>query len=361
MPFDYSTIEYEISEKYMTECMQLKTTKINNRRYLGNKYKLLPFIKEIIDKECPDTNSLIDIFSGTGAVSSAFNDKVIYTNDLLYSNYISNVAWFSPEKYDPDTIKKLITKYNSISSSGENYMTENFSDTFFCKDDCYKIGYIREDIEKEFANGYINVRERALLITSLLYAMDKIARTCGHYEAYRKGAKFDHHLELSLPLASNDNNPLNKCFNTDANKLAREISADICFIDPPYNSRDYVSSYHLLENVAVWDKPEVFGVARKMDRTAKKSKYCSKEATNAFEDLINNLDTKYIVLTYNNMAQKGNDRSNAKISDEDILRILKNKGDVKVYSQEYKAFSAGKTNIKDNEERVFVCKCYEKE
>lgn len=27
-----------------------KTTKINNRRYLGNKYKLLPFIKRIVEE-----------------------------------------------------------------------------------------------------------------------------------------------------------------------------------------------------------------------------------------------------------------------------------------------------------------------
>ena len=33
------------------------------------------------------------------------------------------------------------------------------------------------------------IRDR--LITSLLYAMDKIAKTCGHYDAYRKGAVFD--------------------------------------------------------------------------------------------------------------------------------------------------------------------------
>jgi adenine-specific DNA-methyltransferase len=58
------------------------------------------------------------------------------------------------------------------------------------------------------------------------------------------------------------------------------------------------------------------------------------------------------------MAEKGNDRSNAKISDKDILRILNAKGKVKVFSQNYKAFSTGKSSIEANQERLFVCKCF---
>ena len=101
----------------------------------------------------------------------------------------------------------------------------------------------------------------------------------------------------------------------------------------------------MLENVARWEKPEVFGVAKKMDRTALKSKYCTKSAAEAFDDLIKQLKCKYIVLSYNNMAKKGNDRSNARISDDDIFRILRAKGKVKVFSEEYKAFTTGLTDV----------------
>ena len=59
----------------------MATTKINNRRYLGNKYRLLPFITEVISKECGNFETFADIFAGTGAVSSAYTDKVLYTND----------------------------------------------------------------------------------------------------------------------------------------------------------------------------------------------------------------------------------------------------------------------------------------
>lgn len=338
-----------------------KSTKINNRRYLGNKYKLLPFIKKVVDSECTDIEIVADIFSGTGAVASAFQDKQLVTNDIMYSNYISNFAWFSPRKYSRKKIETIIDEYNTMLINEENYMTMNFSNTYFSHDDCSKIGFIREDIENKYANKEINERERALLITSLLYAMDKIAKTCGHYDAYRKGVEFDMHLELLLPEASITNNKKNKCYNMDSNVLVRKIVADLVYIDPPYNSRQYCDAYHLLENVARWEKPEVFGVAKKMDRTALKSKYCTRSAAEAFDDLIKQLKCKYIVLSYNNMAKKGNDRSNARISDDDIIRILSAKGEVKIFSEEYKAFTTGKSDIEDNQERLFLCICSEEE
>lgn len=334
-----------------------KTSNISNRRYLGNKYKLLPFIQKVVEEECRDVDIFADIFAGTGAVSSAFQDKQIITNDIMYSNYISNLAWFSPKKYNKEKMERMIDDYNAMMITEENYMTENFSDTYFSHDDCSKIGFIRQDIEDKFIAKKITLREKALLITALLYAMDKIAKTCGHYDAYRQDVDFDAHLELSILSASIENNANNKCYNMDSNELVRKIKADLVYIDPPYNSRQYCDAYHLLENVARWEKPEVFGVAKKMDRTKLKSKYCTRSAAEAFEDLIQNLHCKYILLSYNNMAKKGNDRSNARIIDEDIRRILKAKGTVKTFSESYKAFTTGKSDIEDNQERLFLCIC----
>ena len=275
----------------------------------------------------------------------------------MYSNYICNYAWFAPEKYNTDKIVSAVLSYNSLTCPEENYMTVNFSDTYFRRDDCAKIGYIREDIERKYINGEFNLREKALLITSLLYAMDKIANTCGHYDAYRKGAEFEGALELTVPLAGNDNHIGNRCLNADANVIASQIDVDLVYIDPPYNSRQYCDAYHLLENVAKWEKPEVYGVAKKMDRSSLKSKYCTRSAPEAFDKLIGDLHSRYILLSYNNMAQKGNDRSNAKISDSEIMNTLSKKGEVKVFSEDYKAFTTGKSNISDNEERLFLCVC----
>jgi len=363
--YDYRILDEALESKKTNENQvklrkseekQLKTTIINNRRYLGSKYKLLEFIKSVVDKECKNISSIADIFAGTGAFASAFYDKRIITNDILYFNYICHVTWFSPEKYDKAKIKNLIFEYNNLVVVEDNYMSKNFANTYFSLDDCRKIGFIREDIKGKYDSGQINNREQAILLTSLMYAMDKIAETCGHYDAYRKGVTFNKKLELALPLAQKNNKKNNQMFNEDANELVKRMSkVDLVYIDPPYNSRQYGDAYHLLENVARWEKPAVHGVAKKMDRTSLKSAYSTNAATKAFEDLINNIKAKYILVSYNNMAEKGNSRSNAKISDKDIIRILRKKGKIKVFSESYKPFTTGKSNITENEERLFLC------
>ena len=334
----------------------MTTTKINNRRYLGNKYRLLPFITEVISAECGDFGTFADIFAGTGAVSSAYTDKRLITNDILYSNYLCHLTWFSDEPFDRKKIESYIAYFNSDIPYQENYMTRNFAGTYFSGKVCSKIGFIREYIESEFKDGKINAKERAMLVTSLLYGLDKIANTCGHYDAYRQNAELTEELTLALP-EPNENLRHNECFNCDTNELAKKISADVVYIDPPYNSRQYSDAYHLVENIARWQKPEVFGVAKKMDRTALKSRYCTRSAPKAFADLIRDLRAKYIVVSYNNMAKKGNDRSNARISDTEIMDTLKSKGTVKTFSEQFKAFTTGKSERSDNEERLFVCKC----
>lgn len=358
----YERLQEYIRKNHTQEFVLLpeyKTIHINNRRFLGNKYKLLSFIRGVADRECGKINTVADIFAGTGAVASAFTDKKLITNDFMYSNYICHVAWFGSEPYSETKLIDLILDYNDLVVTTDNYMSDNFSDTYFDRDDCRKIGFIREDIEEKFKAGIINERERALLITSLLYAMDKIANTCGHYDAYRQGVVYERHLELAVPLPEKNLNVNNVCYQRDTAELMDEIQADLVYIDPPYNSRQYCDAYHLLENVARWEKPEVYGVARKMDRSGLKSDYCTQKATQAFEELIEKIHAKYILLSYNNMAKKGNDRSNAKIKDEDIWRILQKKGTVKVFEEDYKAFSTGKSDIQGNKERLFLCKCYE--
>lgn len=336
----------------------MKKISINNRRYLGNKFKLLPFIKEIVDNHCCNIDSVADLFAGTGTVSSLFQDKQLIINDKLYCNYLCNFAWFSANDYDKNKIISLIEDWNNLKINKENYMTENFADTYFSRQDCSKIGYIRETIEELYKDEKINFREKAILITSLLYAMDKIAKTCGIYDAFRKNVEFDSSLELCVPDVF-DNNKENIILNEDINDIADIFEADLVYLDPPYNSRQYCDAYHLLENVARWEKPEVFGTARKFDRNSSvyKSDYCTQKAPLVFEDLINKLNCKYILLSYNDTANKGDNRSNAKISDKDILRILQRKGDVDIFYSDYATYNSGKeSNIKNTKERLFLCK-----
>ena len=353
------TLIVGVMPKMEMEMLSMKKILINNRRYIGSKARMLNFIADTIKKEKIEFSSFLDLFGGTGIVGDFFNNQKtkIYVNDLLKSNYLSYLAWFGSEKIDKKKIESYIEKYNSLSSLDENYFSINFSDTYFSRDNCKKIGFIRDDIEENYLSNKLNTRERAILITSLLYAMDKIANTVGHYDAYRKNGNLDKKLELCmLDLKSNTNNKNNKIFNEDANELVKNIKADVVYIDPPYNSRQYSDAYHLLENVAMWEKNEVRGVAKKMDSNGIKSKYCSVSAPLAFKDLIENINAKYIIVSYNNMGTKGAGRSQAKISDDEIMNTLRMRGKVKVYETDFNQFNSGKTHIDGHKERLFVCK-----
>ena len=50
--------------------MELKSTAINNRRYLGNKYKLLPFITKVVRENCHDINTFADLFATSYTVTT---------------------------------------------------------------------------------------------------------------------------------------------------------------------------------------------------------------------------------------------------------------------------------------------------
>ena len=79
---------------------------INNRCYLGNKYKLNQFIEKVLTKECGKFDTFADLFAGTGSVASIFQDKHLIVNDILYSNYACHQTWFGTEKYSN---KKIVS------------------------------------------------------------------------------------------------------------------------------------------------------------------------------------------------------------------------------------------------------------
>ncbi len=328
---------------------------IHNRRYLGSKYKLCPFINWVYENKCYDINSVADIFAGTGVVAQMFNSlgKQVIVNDILYSNYLSYQTFFSDEKINYSKLEDIVVDFNLLNIEEDNYFSENFGNAFFTMENARKIGYIREEINR-LSN--INSREKAILITSLIYATDKVANTCGHYDAYRRKLDTTQKLRLLMPCLENQQNRNNQIFKEDANQLVKKIKSDLVYIDTPYNSRQYGDAYHLLENLAEWKKPEVFGVAKKMkDRQKTKSKYCTVKAAETFADLISNIDSKFILVSYNNMAEKGSGRSNAKISQEEIVETLSNKGDVEIFSSDYKAFTTGKSNIDNHKELLYFC------
>lgn len=340
---------------------------INNRKYLGSKNRLLDFLEKVITQNASKKIGVfVDIFSGTGVVANRFRkfSKKVIANDMLFSNFVINKVFLNSTKNNVKIhkIEKIIKQLNNLAQKG-GYCYKNFGGTYFTKENAGYIDAIRDKIEILKNNKTISNQEYYVLLTSLLFAVDKIANTVGQYDAYLKHIgkisydKNGRHLsdssiykkiELKMPIIIFDGN--NKVFNIDANKLIKEIKCDVLYLDPPYNHRQYVDSYHVLENILRWEKPVVFGKTKKFQRDHLKSKYCKKgHAIYAFEDLINNARCKHIFLSYNNEGI---------IPDEELKRVLKNKGELKIYKTQYKIFGNGAGQCKKRSiiERVFYCK-----
>jgi adenine-specific DNA-methyltransferase len=347
-------------QEYKFQNSLTDTFSISNRRYIGSKTKLLNFIKEQVDSEIGKVSSFLDIFSGTGVVGNHFNTSSckVFSNDLLYSNYLTNYAFLSDESFDKKKIDEILSELNSIKTY-DNYFSDAFGEKFFSYKSAKKIGSIREKIDE--LKSELNFREETILITSLIYAIDKIANTCGHYEAFRIDAKFKDDFSLKHLNIFHNKNSNNQIFNQDANKLIQKLDEkiDVIYADPPYNSRQYIASYHLIENLAKWQKPEVEGKASKMvDRANYNSKYCYKNAIDAFKELISNANANYFILSYSDMGDKGNDRSNARMKDSDIIDIMQTLGTLSIKEMNHQPFSTGKSKIQNHKERLFICKLY---
>lgn len=330
---------------------------LKNRRYMGNKNKLLPFIKKIILENCNGVvDSFCDLFAGTGSVSQTFNDKhtKIISNDYLISNYFSLCTFLSSNDLDIEEIQDKIIYLNSLKPKKNNYFSLRYGGTFYTLENAKKIGTIRNAIDRISKNDH----EKKILITSLIYAMDKMANTVGHYDAYRKSMDCVKPIKLGLPKLENEaTNRNNTVLNEDANNLVKKIKSSVLYLDPPYNSRQYCDAYHLLENITLWTKQPTFGKAEKIDRKHIKSQYCLKEASKAFEELIMYSKSKHIFLSYNSTGDSRHGRSNSKINDVTIKKILRKKGKLTIFETPYSEFTTGKSRSNsEHMERLFYCK-----
>lgn len=326
-----------------------------NRRYTGSKYKLSDWIVELISSNC-EGNSFCDIFAGTAIVSKKIIEHVdtLFINDLLFSNEVIYKAFFEQLPYRRDLLEKYVHAFQNLDVKDlpQNYVSKNFGGKFFSKNDAILIGQIRGIIEQA---GELTEKEKNILLASLLYSADKSANTVGHYDAYIKGKSIQDSFsfEMISPYEYPDKSVI--ISRKDANQLAKEITCDIVYIDPPYNSRQYSRFYHVLENITTWKKPKLYGTACKPE-PENMSDYCRTSATKVFEDLVNSLKCKYIVVSYNNTYNSKSSSSKNKITLEDIERILKKRGSVLVFEKPHQFFNAGKTSFEDHKELIFISK-----
>lgn len=325
---------------------------IENRRYIGSKVRLVQDIFAVIPEELKNGHFL-DIFGGTGVMSAEalriFNKVTI--NDHLYSNEIIYKAFFGKGRFSEATLNRFVEEIHNVRYSESHYFVREFGNRYFSIADAGTIGGIRDMIEMQ--RPKLTEREYCILLASLIYSADRSARTVGHYEAFLRSApvKNSFNFRLVKPLGGRHAD----IYREDANALAKRVSSDVTYIDPPYNSRQYSRFYHVLETLTKWTKPKLSGVARKPP-TENSSDYCKQAAPTAFADLISSLNTSLIVVSYNNTYESKSGSSQNKISLEFIQDTLKTRGRVKVKSFEIGHFNAGKSSLPNHREYIFTCK-----
>ncbi len=335
------------------DAVYAKPYKIENRRYIGCKAKLVDWIFDIIGRETHGISSFCDIFAGTGTVSNraiqSYSNVII--NDFLYSNNILYKAFFEKGDWDKEKILNLLDAFNGIDPTKipDNYFSLNYGGKYFDEASAKTIGHIRDVIED--IRCTLTPKEYAILIASLIYSMDKIANTLGHFEAYiKKEIKPRKFIMRMIDAQSLEKVSI---FQKDANELARDIHTDIVYMDPPYNSRQYSRFYHVYEVLVKWDKPCLKGEARKPEEEHM-SDYCRTKAFAAFTDLVSNVDSKYLAVSYNNTYKSKSTSSQNKIKLEQILGVLDKCGETKVFTHSHMPFNAGKTEFDNHMEYLFI-------
>lgn len=340
-------------------------------RYIGNKTNLLKNINQVIKDNCDGNEKVFcDLFSGTSSVARFFKNRYkIISNDILYFSYVLQRATITNNEI-PDfeklknklNVKNVLDYLETININRKKYKTfiyDNYSPNDNCErmyltpENAKRIDYIRTTIEKWKKENLIKENEYFYLLATLIEGVPFVSNITGTYGAYLKDwdkrafKKFE-----MIRLNVVNNNEENECYREDANELIKKVSGDILYIDPPYNSRQYLPNYHLLETIARYDEPKINGKTGIRTYTEEKSNYCIKSKVyDELEELIKNAKFKHIIMSYN---QEG------LLKKEEIEQILKKYGDkdtYKLYQIPYKQYENKLTKkIEKHYEYIFYIK-----
>lgn len=288
-------------------------------RFIGSKINLLPEIEELLNQNLAGTEkTFLDLFAGTNSVGNYFKKKFsVYSNDLLYFSYIHAKAVIeNNEKLEFEQLKEIgiASPLDFLQENAEEYLKEGITGyyesnytpvggaMYFTVENGKRIDFIRDKIDQWNCAGLLKPTEYCYLVSVLIEAIPYISNITGTYGAFLKhwDKRALNSLELT-PIAVQNNQKENRAFHENANDLIRHISPDIAYIDTPYNSRQYVPNYHLLENIAKNEKPRLHGKTKLFDWTDLRSDYAMKrKALSAMTDLIEHVDATHVIVSYNN-------------------------------------------------------------
>lgn len=298
----------------------LTVPKTEGIKYAGSKLKILPYIVQILS-ELDDVHNVLDGFSGTTRVSQAFAQLGYNTtsSDISAWSDVFGHCYLISKK--PDSFyQEIIDHLNSLKGY-DGWYTEHYgaelTDTKrpFQAKNTRKLDAIRDEIE----NLNLKWEDKCVVLTSLIYALDSVDSTLGHYVAYLSqwSPRSHNNLFLKLPkrfLKFGEH----KVVRNDIFDTVSKNNFDLAYFDPPYGSNNekmppsrvrYASYYHIWTTIINHDKPEVFGKAnRRVDsrdgiaasvfEEFRKNEDGSFIAMEALRKLIQTTKSRYILLSY---------------------------------------------------------------
>lgn len=332
--------------------------------YLGNKRKLLPLIAQAVEIAGVREGVFADLFAGSGVVArwAKRQGYRVAANDWEpYSDYINGC--YIGLNAAPEDGERLLAELNDPDLAVDGYLTRHFCPAdddhpdperercFYTRFNGRRIDGIRERIAEWEARGEIDAAVKSYLLAPLLYAASYVSNTSGVFKAYHHGwggqtgtalYRILSEIRLTAPVLLG-NGHANFVTRLDAADLARSwaeiagMSMDIAYLDPPYNQHPYGSNYHVLNTIALWDKPDVGPIehgsksAIRTDwRTERRSKFNhSQTALPELLRLVDALPSRWVLLSY---STDGN------MPLADLLDGLAARGGVEIVTRRYKRY-----------------------
>jgi adenine-specific DNA-methyltransferase len=330
-------------------------------RFIGNKENLVDKIYQILQSKGILGSSFFDFFAGTSNVGQFFKKKghQVFSSDLLYFSYILQKAYIENNKVP--TFEKLFEKievknsslftnpliqvidYLNTISLQEGFIFQNYTPEgtknldiprmYFSNENGKIIDTIRQQIEEWKNENLLTENEYYILLACLIETVPFYANISGVYAAFQKiwDARAVKKLVLR-PIETIVNDKENKVFNKNSVDLISEIQADILYLDPPYNQRQYAPNYHLLETITKYDNPSIKGVSGMRNYENQKSQFCNAET--GLKELFNiakNANYKYLILSYNSEGIMPQDK---------ILSVLGSFGETELVEFDYLRFKS---------------------
>ena len=297
-------------------------------KYMWSKKEILPHIREKI--KWLDVKTVLDGFAWTTRVWQFFNNNLYptYSNDI---NIRSETFWKTFLLNNIEYKIKYQNKIDYLNSLDwyDWFYTQNYwwvnNDWSSVQEDwkkklrqlhnTKKLDSIRDEIEKISESDI----ERATLLTSLIFALDKVDSSLWHFSSYLKwrSERSYKHMKLEVPNFFNTVE-WNKIFTWDVFDVIKSFNFDLAYFDPPYWSNNnkmpssrvrYWQYYHIRETLIRHDKPETVWVINKRADATVQNTYSIFEDYNkkweffipelAIFDLIKRTRSKYILFSYN--------------------------------------------------------------